>query len=173
MRGEAERTLFRIGYGRCSNYRRVASSQGSTHDVCSDTYPYIRAIRFAAVPLNPFLHLVSCHKIKNPDFQAQNGRHPFSRLYEDRNAVHTYPSPGHTQGELRASTLRSPSCGRMCLRCSVALFKIRETLRTTFKSGKTLDLAYRKTQLIQLAYLLQVRICSGTPIHRGLLKWRC
>ncbi|KAG8881408.1 hypothetical protein FRB97_009603 [Tulasnella sp. 331] len=33
--------------------------------------------------------------------------------------------------------------------------EIRNTLRTTFKSGKTLDLAYRKTQLLQLAYLLK------------------
>ncbi|KAG8862640.1 hypothetical protein FRB96_001199 [Tulasnella sp. 330] len=35
------------------------------------------------------------------------------------------------------------------------LGSIRDTLRATFRSGKTLDIAFRKTQLIQLAYLFQ------------------
>ncbi|KAG9008931.1 hypothetical protein FRB93_005981 [Tulasnella sp. JGI-2019a] len=33
--------------------------------------------------------------------------------------------------------------------------QIRDELRATFKSGKSLDIAYRKTQLIQLAYLFK------------------
>ncbi|KAG9038252.1 hypothetical protein FRB95_002213 [Tulasnella sp. JGI-2019a] len=38
--------------------------------------------------------------------------------------------------------------------------QIRDELRATFESGKSLDIAYRKTQLIQLAYLFKARTLS-------------